>query len=107
MAKKKKTEESEVSFEQAFEELQEIVAKMEAGDLSLDDSLSSYEIGIKRLKECHQALNTAEQKIRQLAKLDEDGNLDTTEFGEDSEPAGNETAKKSGRGKKSEPDELF
>lgn len=106
MAKKKKTEEGEVSFEQAFEELQEIVAKMEAGDLSLGDSLSSYEVGIKRLKQCHKALNAAEQKIRQLAKLDEDGNLDTTEFDEDSGTGANGDAK-SGRGKKSDSDELF
>lgn len=100
MAKKKKSEETEVSFEQAFEELQAIVEKMEAGDLSLGDSLSSYEIGIKRLKQCHQALNAAEQKIRQLAELDADGNMETSEFDADSDSASSAKGKGKGKSKK-------
>lgn len=79
MAKKKKAQ-AEFSFEKSFDELQEIVNKLEEGNMSLGDSLKSYEVGITRLKECFQALNSAEQKIRQLVKLDEDGNLVTEQF---------------------------
>lgn len=79
---KKQTEElgQEISFEHAFEELQEIISKLEDGKLTLSDSLKNYELGIKRLKECHRALNQAENRIRMLTKLDADGNLDMSEF---------------------------
>lgn len=80
MAKKKKTTTEELSFEESFDELQDIVNKLEDGQMTLDDSLKSYERGIKRLKECYQALNHAETKIRKLAKIDEDGNLVATQF---------------------------
>ena len=86
MAKKKKTEEKKISFEASFDELQNIVDGLEDGNMTLDDSLKSYELGIKRLQECYQALNQAELKIRQLAKIDENGNLVTNQF----EVSGNE-----------------
>ena len=79
---KKKTEDCEngISFEHSFEELQEIISKLEDGKLTLSDSLKNYELGIRRLKECHRALNQAENRIRILTKLDADGNLDMSEF---------------------------
>lgn len=80
MAKKKKTTAESISFEDSFDELQEIVDNLEDGQMTLGDSLKSYERGIKRLKECYQALDDAETKIRQLAKIDDDGNLVTTQF---------------------------
>ena len=108
MDKKTKTEAKEISFEQSFTELQEIVARMEAGDLTLGDSLKSYETGIKRLKECYAALNDAEQKIRQLAEIDADGNLKTTSFETSDGNGGAKPAKSKGRAaRKSSGDELF
>ena len=80
MAKKKTDTENHISFEESFGELQEIVSNLEEGHLSLSESLKNYENGIKRLKECYTALNEAEQKIRQLAEIDEDGNLITSQF---------------------------
>jgi exodeoxyribonuclease VII small subunit len=106
---KKKTE-SEFSFEASFEELQEIVTNLEEGNLTLSDSLKNYETGIKRLKECYAALNSAEQKIRQLAEIDEDGNLVTTQFSTDSatekKKSGGKNSKKSAKKPPTE-DELF
>ena len=88
MAKKKKpTTETPITFENSFQELQEIVNQLENGQLSLGDSLASYETGIKRLRECYQSLDQAEKKIKQLVDLDEDGNLITTDFKSDTASA--------------------
>lgn len=104
---KKKTE-PEFSFEDSFEQLQKIVSGLEDGNLSLTESLQSYETGIKRLRECYAALNQAEQKIRQLAEIDEDGNLITSQF----ETSTSGVKKKSTKSKKASKnqvgdDELF
>ncbi len=111
---KKKTDEQakEVSFEHAFEELQEIISKLEDGKLTLSDSLKNYELGIRRLKECHRALNQAENRIRILTKLDADGNLDMSDFDiddtDDSEsPPTPRPAKKRVRKQPEENDGLF
>lgn len=53
-------------FEKSLAELEEIVAKMEAGDLSLEESLSAFEKGIKLTRECQKALDSAEQKVNKL-----------------------------------------
>ena len=100
MAKKKKpTSETPIAFESSFEELQQIVNQLENGQLSLGDSLASYETGIKRLRECYQALDQAEQKIKQLVDLDEDGNLITTDFKSDTASAAKRKSAKSKSGR--------
>ena len=106
---KKKTE-TEFSFEQSFDELQQIVAGLEDGNLSLSESLKNYETGIKRLKECYTALNQAEQKIRELAEIDDDGNLVTKQFESTAKAGKKKTdSNKSKKGSKINPvdDELF
>lgn len=55
--------EKKFDFNQGLEELETIVRKMEAGDLSLDDSLKNFEQGIKLSRKCNKALSDAEQKI--------------------------------------------
>ena len=50
-------------FNKGLEDLEAIVRLMEAGDLSLDDSLKNFEEGIKLSRKCNTALNDAEQKI--------------------------------------------
>lgn len=90
MAKKKKPKtekDTPIAFEEAFSELQEIVGQLEDGQLTLGQSLSQYEKGIARLRECYQALGQAEQKIKMLVNLDEDGNLVTTDFKSDTASA--------------------
>lgn len=101
MAKKKTKEPGdEISFEHSFKELQDIVSKLEDGNLSLSDSLSSYELGIKRLKECYRALNDAENRIRKLTKLDTDGNLQTSEFEIASQDEADSPSPRGNRGKR-------
>ena len=53
-------------FEQSLDELEQLVAKMEQGDLGLDDSLKSFERGISLYRECQTALETAELRVKQL-----------------------------------------
>ena len=70
MSKKVKTESAEKSpdFEKSLAELEQIVARMEAGDLSLDQSLQQFERGVALARECQQALQVAEQKVEILLK---------------------------------------
>ncbi len=56
------------SFEAELEKLQEIVAKLEGGAESLEDSLKLFEEGTKIAKFCYNVLDTAEQKITDLSK---------------------------------------
>ena len=58
------------SFEEQMEDLEEIVEQLEKGELSLEDSVSKFEQGIKISKECNKALEEAEKKITILVKQD-------------------------------------
>ncbi len=58
----------EISFEKALEKLEKVVEELEAGDLSLDDSLKKYEEGIKLARACQQKLDKAKQRIEELEK---------------------------------------
>lgn len=55
-----------INFEEQLKQLEEIVTKMEQGDLPLEDSLKLYELGIKISKNCHTALEQATQRIERL-----------------------------------------
>ena len=78
MAAKKQ---SSFNFEEALEELEELVTSMEDGDLSLEDSLKAFEKGIKLTRECQTALKKAEQKVQVL--LDESGETEDLDFDEE------------------------
>ena len=70
MSKKAKIESPDKSpdFEKSLAELEQIVARMEAGELSLDQSLQQFERGVALARECQQALQVAEQKVEILLK---------------------------------------
>jgi len=55
-----------VDFEHSLDELEQLVAKMEGGELSLDESLASFERGIGLYRHCQQALEQAELRVRLL-----------------------------------------
>jgi len=71
----------EQKFEDALKKLENIVAKLEKGDLSLDESLSVYEEGIKLSRLCSKKLETAKRKVEVLIKTDS-GKFQTTPFDE-------------------------
>jgi exodeoxyribonuclease VII small subunit len=53
-------------FEKSITELEQVVAALEKGDVSLDDALKQFEQGIKLTRTCQTLLNQAEQKVEQL-----------------------------------------
>ena len=65
MSKTKNTDQKP-AFEAAVAELERIVADMEGGQLSLEDSLAAYRRGIALLKGCQEQLNDAETQLRQF-----------------------------------------
>ena len=66
MAKKEKT------LEQSFEELEEIITKLENPDISLDDSFKLYNIGVGLLKACNDSIDKIE---KQMILLNENGEI--------------------------------
>ena len=54
-------------FEKSLDELESLVAKMEQGDQSLDESLKSFERGIALFRNCQSALEQAELRVRLLS----------------------------------------
>ncbi|MFZ3064468.1 MAG: exodeoxyribonuclease VII small subunit [Nitrospirota bacterium] len=62
-----------IKFESAVKRLEEIVNKLEAGDLSLDDSIKLFEEGVRLYQVCIKRLDEAEKKVEILLK-DKDGN---------------------------------
>jgi exodeoxyribonuclease VII small subunit len=60
---KKKTA---ASFEDALAELEQLVSHLEQGDISLEESLKSFERGVTLTRTCQQALQEAEQKVQIL-----------------------------------------
>ena len=56
------------NFETAMAELEELVAQIETGNLSLEDSLKQFEQGIKLSRTCQQSLTDAEQRVKILTE---------------------------------------
>jgi len=65
MAKK---QQQPLAFEKSLKELENLVEKMEQGDLSLEASLQHFERGVQLTRTCQQALKDAEQKVEILLK---------------------------------------
>jgi exodeoxyribonuclease VII small subunit len=59
---------TQMSFEKALAELESIVGKMEAGELSLDESLALFEKGVQLAKFLREELGKAEKKVEILLK---------------------------------------
>lgn len=70
-----------LNFEQAYQELESIVERMERGEQELEHSLGDFERGVALMKHCHSVLKDAEQKVEVLIK-DNDGLFSTTSIDE-------------------------
>jgi exodeoxyribonuclease VII small subunit len=66
MTKKASPPVDSLSFEQAMDELDRLVRRMESGELSLDESIAAYRRGAELARYCQGRLANAEQEIRQL-----------------------------------------
>jgi len=63
------------NFEHKLEELEDLVENLESGDLDLEEALTQFEKGIKMTRECQQALNAAEQRVKILVEKDGEDQL--------------------------------
>ena len=61
------------SFETALADLGEIVSRLESGSLGLSDSIAAYERGVGLLRRLHEELAAAEEKVRTLVRIDDEG----------------------------------
>ena len=61
---------SAADFEHSLDELEQLVTRMEGGELSLDESLASFERGIGLFRHCQQSLQQAELRVRLLLDPD-------------------------------------
>lgn len=59
-------------FEDALGKLEDIVRRMEAGDMTLEESLKAFEEGIKLARLCSRKLDEAERRVEMLLKQEED-----------------------------------
>ena len=84
MSKKSENAEAQqFDFEETLEQLEELVSAMEEGNLSLEQSLQSFEKGVRLTRECQSALDNAEQKVQKL--LDDAGTTEPLDFDSDQE----------------------
>ena len=72
------TKDKSPSFESSLAELESLVEAMEAGDMSLEDSLAAFENGVKLTRQCQQQLSAAEQKVELL--MEQQGKLISQPF---------------------------
>jgi exodeoxyribonuclease VII small subunit len=73
-----------MDFEKKLSRLEQIVDKMEKGELPLDESLKLFEEGVKISRECQSQISDAEMKVKLLLGLDETGLPVTKDFQLDS-----------------------
>ena len=68
-------EETTLTFEEAMEDLETIVEKLEEGDVPLEEAISIYKKGMELSKLCHDKLKNVEEQLTQI--LTADGNKET------------------------------
>lgn len=64
---------AEMTFEEAMAELEQVVGKLDRGDVALEDSIQLYERGAELKKRCEAKLKEAEEKVAAIT-LDGEGN---------------------------------
>ena len=69
-----------MDFEKKLTRLEEIVQKMERGELALEESLKLFEEGVKLSRDCHAQLTQAEAQVKKLVGFDDKGKALTEDF---------------------------
>lgn len=67
---------SSPSFEQSVDQIEDIVAKIESGELGLEQSMAAYEQAVGLIKRCRADLSKAEQRVIELSKAMSDAAKD-------------------------------
>ncbi|MDO9521362.1 MAG: exodeoxyribonuclease VII small subunit [Pseudohongiella sp.] len=60
------------AFEETLASLENLVSRMEDGQMSLEEALSAFETGVRLTRECQQALQEAELRVHMLSRPDGD-----------------------------------
>ena len=71
--------EQKINFEDAMEKLDAEIKKLESGNMSLDESIESFESAIRLIRVCNERLTLAEQRVRLLVE-GVDGSISDTAF---------------------------
>lgn len=66
-------QEKELSLEEAFEQIEEVIARLEDEEITLEESFQEYNRGMQLLKHCNEAIDRVEKKVLQI---NEEGGLD-------------------------------
>lgn len=75
MSTEKESSEKERSFEDAMNELEQIVERLEEGDVPLEEAIAIYKDGMELSKLCHDKLKNVEEQLAQM--ITEDGNKES------------------------------
>lgn len=59
---------AEFSFEEAYERLEDVLSRLQMGNMSLDDSLAAFEEGMALAAHCQALLDAAELRVEQLER---------------------------------------
>ena len=71
-------EDTEVSFEDALSQLEEVVHRMETGESPLESLVENYQSGVRLLKLCRSKIERAEMKVKEVT--DQNGELELRDF---------------------------
>ena len=71
------TKKDTVNFEVSLQKLEKIIERLENGDISLEESVKSFEEGIGLVKECQKQLSQAELKVKKLLDNGDTVDLDS------------------------------
>ena len=74
---------TKLSFEEALEQLEDIVNKLEDGSINLEESIQEYTRGVHLKNHCETKLKEATLKVEQIT-IDKDGKFSTKEFNKNS-----------------------
>ena len=71
------TKKDTVNFEASVQKLKKIIEQLEDGDISLEESVKSFEEGVGLVKECQKQLSQAELKVKKLLDNGDTVDLDS------------------------------
>lgn len=66
-------QEQPLSLEETFEQIEEVIARLEAEEITLEESFQEYNRGMKLLQHCNATIDQVEKKV---LRINEDGGLD-------------------------------
>ena len=73
LQEEQQAQEKELSLEEAFEQIEEVISHLETEEITLEQSFQEYNRGMKLLQHCNATIDRVEKKVLQI---NEDGGLD-------------------------------